>query len=99
MAELIGINSYNSIREKSNPTADERAKNEIDEIADAISGESYDYSGEDDPVTYEMLERAFAALRNDGYYEERDSRLDFFILGQEIWKDRKEYLDNINAGR
>ena len=68
-----------------------------DEIADAISGESYDDSGEDDPAMYEMLARAFAALRSDGFYKERDSDLDFFILGQEIWKDRKEYLASINA--
>jgi hypothetical protein len=37
---------------------------------------------------YEMLERAFTGLRNDGFYKERANDLDFFILGQEIWKDR-----------
>jgi len=69
-----------------------------DEIADAISSEPFTYS-EEDPAMYEMLERAFTALRNDGFYEERENGLDFFILRQEIWKDRKEYLASTGVGR
>jgi len=40
-----------------------------DEIADAISGETFEYSYGDSAM-YEMLERAFVALRNDGFYTE-----------------------------
>jgi hypothetical protein len=63
-----------------------------DEIADAISGESCDYSVEDDPAMQEMLTRAFTALRNGDHYQEKENLLDFFILEQPIWKNRKEYV-------
>ena len=65
------------------------------EIADAISGESDVYSDEADPAMYEMLTRAFAALRNGDHYREKENLLDFFILKQPIWKNRKEYIASV----
>ena len=70
-----------------------------DEIASAISDESHNYFDEDDPAMHEMLTRAFAYLRNGDQYREKESRLDFFILEQPIWKDRKEYLTSTNASK
>ena len=69
-----------------------------DEIVDAIADESFEYSDEE-PAMYEMLARAFTALRNSDHYREKENLLDFFILEQPIWKDRKEYRSAINLGR
>jgi len=69
-----------------------------DEIADAIAGESLKYSDEE-PEMYEMLTRAFTALRNDDHYWEKENRLDFFILEQPIWKNREEYTENYRYAR
>jgi len=64
-----------------------------DEIADAIAGESLEYSDEE-PGMHEMLARAFTDLRNDDHYREKENLLDFFILEQPIWKNREEYTEN-----
>ena len=69
-----------------------------DAIADAISGESFDYSDETSAM-YEMLARAFTGLRNDGYFREKNNDLDFFILEQPIWKNREEYRASTNVGQ
>jgi len=67
-----------------------------DEIANAIASESLGYSDEE-PEMYEMLARAFIALRNGDHY--RENRLNFFILEQPIWKNREEFFASANVGR
>ena len=67
-----------------------------DEIADAITGESFEYSDEK-PATYEMLARVFHTLRNDNHYRDKENRLDFFILEQTVWKNREEYIASANV--
>jgi hypothetical protein len=67
-----------------------------EKIADCIDTHSDDYcfdcGDEPDKPMLEMLERAFAGLRKEGRYIEKDTQLDFFILSNNIYQDRQDCL-------
>ena len=66
-------------------------ENSFEEIAESLDKFSIDYTFDeevnDNPEFLKMYQRAVLDLKTYGAYEERNSKLDFFILEQPIWEN------------
>ena len=69
----------------------------LDEIAEEILGFSYTIS--EDEID-KILNRAVKSLKRNGYFEDKDKNLDFFIIDEFVWKDiidREMYIQAIKV--